>query len=182
MIPAVKNVFNFAAALMVLLNLAGCASSGVVKDASPISTGRPVSLDFVLVETSSSLTNLESEKITLNDAIISCLQQRQVFGVVTADPVATGAGSGLKVRVEIREIHKVSEDARLWIGALAGRAQILVQVSVTDLKSGAQIETFEVEGKSGKSATAGTTNEAIERAAEQVAAEMVKISMKTAND
>ncbi len=175
-----KFIFNFAVTLIFLLNLAGCASSsGVVRNASPIATGRPVSLDFVLVETSSSLVNLEPEKNALNDSIISCLQQSQIFGVVSASNIVVSQGSGLKVSADIKEIHKVSDDARLWIGGLAGRAQILVQLIVTDLKSGAQIETFEVEGKSGKSAAAGTTDEAIERAAEKVAAELVKISMQT---
>jgi hypothetical protein len=65
------------------------------------------------------------------------------------------------------------------MGGLAGRARIVIQVTVTDLNSGNQIETFEVEGKSGKSAEAGTTDEAIQRAAEQVVAEMAEISSRT---
>ena len=62
---------------------------------------------------------------------------------------------------------------------MAGQARIVVHVTVSDLKSGDQIESFEVEGKSGKSAFAGTTEEAIERAAEQVAAEVVRLNART---
>ena len=65
------------------------------------------------------------------------------------------------------------------MGGLAGRARKVVQVTVTDLDYGNQIETFEAEGKSGKSAEAGTTDEAIQRAAEQVVAEMAEISSRT---
>jgi len=62
---------------------------------------------------------------------------------------------------------------------LAGQARMVVQVTVTDLDSGNQIETFEAEGRSGKSARAGTTNEAIQQAAEQVVAGIVEIRSRT---
>ena len=64
------------------------------------------------------------------------------------------------------------------MGALAGQARIVAQVTVTDLNAGNQIETFEVEGKSGKSAVAGTTDEAIQRASEQVVAQILEISSR----
>jgi hypothetical protein len=62
---------------------------------------------------------------------------------------------------------------------LAGQARILVHVTVSDLSSGNQIEVFEVEGKSGKSAFAGTTDEAIQLAAEQIVAKVVKLYSQT---
>jgi hypothetical protein len=65
------------------------------------------------------------------------------------------------------------------MGGLAGQARIVVQVTVTDLNSGNLIETFEAEGKSGNSARAGTTDEAIQRAAEQMVAEIVEIRSRT---
>jgi hypothetical protein len=48
-------------------------------------------------------------------------------------------------------------------------------VTVSDLNSGNQIEVFEAEGKSGKSALAGTTDEAIQMAAEQIVEKVVKL-------
>jgi hypothetical protein len=63
---------------------------------------------------------------------------------------------------------------------LAGEARILVQVTVSDLKSGKKIEMFEVEGKSGRSAYGGTTDEAVQRAAEQVAGEIQRINAQMA--
>jgi len=42
---------NFAALLVVAAILTSCASSGVVRNATPILTTKPVSLDFVYVET-----------------------------------------------------------------------------------------------------------------------------------
>jgi hypothetical protein len=151
----------------------------VVKNASPVSTSTPVPLDFVLVETSTSLDNLETEKQLLNDMIITGLRETQVFGSVSGDKADAGSGGGIKVYADIKEIKKVSRSARVWVGALAGRARILVQVTVSDLNSGNQIQTFEVEGISGGSARAGTTDEAIQRAAQRVVAEMVKVSRQT---
>jgi hypothetical protein len=58
---------------------------------------------------------------------------------------------------------------------LAGQARILVQVTVSDLSSGNQIEVFDAEGKAGKSAFAGTTDEAIQLAAGQIAAKVFKL-------
>jgi hypothetical protein len=85
------------------------------------------------------------------------------------------SGSGIKVAADIKEINKVSDNARLWAGALAGQARILVQVTVSDLSSGNQIEVFDAEGKAGKSAFAGTTDEAIQLAAGQIAAKVFKL-------
>ena len=169
-----------AAVLFVLLILAGCASpSGTVRNASPVLTGQPVSLDHIIVATSSSLAGLAAEKNLLNDSIITNLKETELFGTVGGKMADAISGNGIKVAADIQKIKKVSDNAREWAGALAGQARIVVQVTVSDLKSGGQIESFEVEGKSGKSAFAGTTEEAIERAAEQVVAEAVRLNART---
>jgi hypothetical protein len=90
-------------------------------------------------------------------------------------------GSGITINADITEIRKVSKSKRLWEGAVAGRARIRVHVTVCDFNSGAQIETFETEGESsGGSALAGTTDEAIARAAGEVVVEILKINEQTA--
>ena len=180
MSSAMKEALKLAAPLLALLVLAGCASSsGLVKNASPIATNKPVSLDFVLVETSSSLSDLEGGKRLLNDSIIRGLRETSFFASVSGNRADTNSASGIKIRADIKEINKVSDSARVWMGGLAGQARIVVQVTVTDLNSGNLIETFEAEGKSGKSARAGTTDDAIQRAAEQVVAEIVEIRSRT---
>ena len=180
MSSAMKEALKLAAPLVALLVLAGCASSsGLVKNASPISTNKPVSLDFVLVETSSLLSDLEDGKRLLNDSIIRGLRETSFFASVSGNRADTNSASGIKIRADIKEINKVSDSARVWMGGLAGQARIVVQVTVTDLNSGNLIETFEAEGKSGKSARAGTTDDAIQRAADQVVAEIVEIRSRT---
>jgi hypothetical protein len=175
-----KCIFNLAAILFVLLNLVGCASpSGVVKNDSPVLISKLVSLDFIFVESTSSLGDLETEKHLLGDLIVSGLKEKQFFTSVSGNKADVKSGSGIKVAADIKEINKVSDNARSWAGALAGQARILVQVTVSDLSSGNQIEVFEAEGKSGKSAFAGTTDEAIQLAAGQIVAEVVKLHTQT---
>ena len=171
-----KCVFNLAAILFVLLNLVGCASpSGVVKNDSSVLISKLVSLDFIFVESTSSLGDLETEKHLLGDLIVSGLKEKQWFTSVSGNKADVNSGSGIKVAADIKEINKVSDNVRLWAGALAGQARILVQVTVSDFSSGNQIEVFEAEGKSGKSAFAGTTDEAIQLAAEQIVAKVFKL-------
>jgi hypothetical protein len=171
-----KCGFNLAAILFVLLNLAGCASSsGVVKNASPVMIGKLVSLDFVFVKTTSSAGDLKTEKHLLGDLIVSGLREKQVFASVSGNQADINSAGGISVAADIKEINKVSDNARLWAGALAGRARILIHVTVSDLSSGNQIEVFEAEGKSGQSAFAGTTDEAIQQAADQIVAKVVKL-------
>ena len=175
-----KCVFNLAAILFVLLNLVGCASpSGVVKNDSPVLISKLVSLDFIFVESTSSLGDLETEKHLLGDLIVSGLKEKQFFTSVSGNKADVKSGSGIKVAADIKEINKVSDNARSWAGALAGQARILVHVTVSDLSSGNQIEVFEAEGKSGKSAFAGTTDEAIQLAAGQIVAKVVKLHTQT---
>ena len=162
-----------------LMTLVGCVSSGLIKNGGPVSTIRPVSLDFILVETSCSLPDVKTDGRLLNDNIITGLRDTQLFGSVTGNKEDINSGSGIKVKADIQEIKRVSPGARVWFGALAGNARVLVQVTVSDLNSGDQIQTFEVEGQSGASASAGTTDEAIQRAAQQVVAEVVRIRRQT---
>ena len=171
-----KEACKLAATTLLLLFLAGCASSsGMVRNAGPIATNKPISFDFVLVEISSSLTDVADEKLLLNDSIITGLRETAFFGSVSGIRADTNSTSGIKVSADIMEIQKVSDNARVWMGGFAGQARMVVHVLVTDLDSGNQIETFEAEGKSGKSARAGTTNEAIQQAAEQVVAGIIEI-------
>jgi len=175
-----KSVFKQGMILLVLLAFAGCASSGAIRQVSPISARAPVSVDFALVETTTAIAGLEPETRLLNDLVISGLRGRQVLGEVDGIPAADGSPGGIKIAIKILEIKKISSDERQWAGALAGRAHILVEAKVTDLSSGKPVETFQAEGQSsGGSNLAGTTDEAVQRAAEQIVAEVVRISRFT---
>jgi hypothetical protein len=176
----VNNCLQGAAILIGLSALIGCVSSGGIQHASPIAIHTPVSIDFARVETSSALGDLEAEKHLLNELVISGLRGRYVFGDVDGNMPAAGATNGMNIKIDIKKIKKISSGEREWAGALAGRARIVVGATVSDLSSGKLIETFEVVGESsGGSNLAGGTDEAIQRAAEQVVAQVIEISRQT---
>jgi hypothetical protein len=163
-----------------LMMLAGCVSSGEIKNASPISSSVSITRDQALVETSSSVADPDGQAKLLNALIISGLQEAQKFGRVSGNKDAINPGGGIEINVEIKELFGVSDAARVLFGGLAGRADILVHVTVSDLKSGNQIEAFDAEGKSSAgTAMSGTTSQAVQRAADQVVAEIVKISQQS---
>jgi hypothetical protein len=167
------------ATLIGALLLAGCASpSASLQGASPISANPSLSLDSILVQTSSSLPGLDAEKRTLGDAIVSGLNETGLFTEVSTIATNLASTNVVRIQADIKAIKKVSPDAREWVGTWAGQAQIQVHVTVS--AAGEKIETFEAEGKSGKSAWAGTTDEAIRLAAGQIVAEITRINSKTA--
>jgi hypothetical protein len=177
---AMKCAIKFIPFLLVLLALSGCASTGRVQGASPIKS-RHLDLDLIFATTSSAPGNGEEEKQMLNDRIVSGLKDTHLFKAVSANKAELGSGSGIAIHATIKEIKRVSKNKRLWAGALAGRAQIWIQVTVSDLNSGNQIETFEADGESsGGSSQAGTTEEAVDRAAGVVVGEVLKINSLTA--
>jgi hypothetical protein len=166
--------------LLVVSFMAGCAApSGTVKNTSALSISPSLSIDAILVETTSSSNGSDAERHRLADAILSGLNDTGLFKNVSTNRADVTASKGIKIFADINEIKKVSDTARTWEGAWAGRARILVQVTITDLASGHLVETFAAEGQSGKSAWAGTTDEAIHEAAGEIVAEAVKINAQT---
>jgi hypothetical protein len=165
-------------ATCLLMTFMGCASSGVITKASPISTSTPVSLDFALIQTSASSSAAEAFAPTLNDKIIIDLREKQIFNSV-AENQPDSSDEGIKVKAVITKIKDVSPDSRAWFGSLAGQAEIFIQLTVSDLKTGKQIQTFETEGKSGAYAKAGTTDAAIQLAAHQIVDQIIEITRRT---
>jgi hypothetical protein len=135
-------------------------------------------MDNILVVVSGS-SSLETENQLLSVATVSGLKETSQFSKVAADTKDLGSGNGIKVSLKILGIKKVTDNARLWIGSLAGRARVWVRVTVSDLQTGNQIRVFEVLGESGHTALSGTTDEAIYRAVNQIVAEILKINAET---
>ena len=104
-----KYAFKSALIFTVLLTLVGCASSNVVKVASPVMFSKPVSMDVIYVIIASSTNSLETERHELSDAVISGLNESKMFGTVTGDKVAVGSGSGIRINADIKEIKRLRE-------------------------------------------------------------------------
>jgi hypothetical protein len=172
-----ENALIFSSLLAVLLAIPACmAPPGAALVGQPVVTGRPVSLDNILVVATNATGQSSAESRTLADAIASGLRQTEMFTGVAETPAGLGAGDGVTVLAAITALKPVTDNARDWTGPLAGRARIAVRVTLADLKSGRGIETFAVAGESGQSAYAGTTPEALQMAADKIVAEMLRLN------
>ncbi len=175
-----RYVLGLAALLVALSHITGCVSAPATSRVSSRQLLRkPVTLDPIVVTVTSAAGEFTAEKQLLSDALLSGLKQTAMFATVTGGPDTGGAGAGVTLQPEIITLKKVSENARAWAGALAGQARMEVRVTVADRPSGQPIEVFIAEGVSGKSAFAGTTDEAIQQAAQQIVAEILKLNTQS---
>jgi hypothetical protein len=110
------------------------------------------------------------------DSLISGLNESKMFASVSLTQTKTNTQNGINITADIKRLKKVSDEARVWSGALAGRASVTIHTTINDLKSGRLIAEFEVVGESGKSAFAGTTGEAISRATGQMVKEVLRLN------
>ena len=152
---------------------------GAGRVVNPVVTGKPIALDNLLVTVTSLAADSEAEKTMFGEALVSSLKETRLFVSVAGNPAGLEADDGVKISVAIIALKKVTDNARAWTGALAGRARIAVRVTITDLKSGQPIESFAAEGQSGESAYAGTTDEAVQQAVQPIVAEVLKLNAQT---
>ena len=178
-----KSQFAIFAVVAAHLSLAGCATSSqhAIQLMEPVKSNNLASLDFnfILVTTTTPSTDLQSETRLLQDSILSGLRETGAYARVE-DSNTNAIPAGIKISASIREITRVSAASREWYGGLAGKAEVVVRVELSDLLTGKPVELFEVEGKTGASARAGTTDEAIEQAAAKVVAEVANLDSQAA--
>ncbi|MFI4891263.1 MAG: hypothetical protein ACHQIL_12095 [Steroidobacterales bacterium] len=156
--------------------VAGCASSGAVRTVSAPAGNIVVAHEVARVTATSTVADAGKEVQLLSALVISGLEKSGKFERVTGSPDIAPNGAGVAIAAEIRDLRGVSEAGRIWFGGLAGRARLLVHVTLTDASTSAQLEGFDAEGRSsGGTIFAGTTDQAIQRAAEQIVAEVVKL-------
>jgi len=141
--------------------LTGCASTSTVTGSvAPVSVStRDIA---VTVETKAEDSGAEAQK--LKELIISELSKN---GWKINN-------NGLQLIATIKDITKVGRTARLIGGALAGRASVDVEVVLKN-KENSVLNTFSVTGKSsGGTIFAGTTDQALEKAAGEIVSAITK--------
>jgi len=157
-----RKVFSIIAVIFAL-SLWGCASTGTVSTA--IAPTVPLdNFKTLSVNVQTKVENSEKEAQAFKEILIAELKKNNRWKV--AD---NPHQSQLELSATITNMKKVGTTARLIGGALAGRASVDVDVVLKDT-NGNLITQFSVEGKSsGGTIFAGTTNQALEKAAEQIA-------------
>jgi hypothetical protein len=153
-------------AVIFAAGLFGCASSSKVNNAMTPT----VSLDNFKTLSISVQTKVEDsadEAKSFKEILTSELKKKNKWEVLDGNTQCQ-----LELSAMITDLNKVGGASRIFLGALAGRASVDVDVMVKDA-NGKVISKFSVNGKSsGGTIFAGTTNQALEKAAEQIVAFM----------
>lgn len=154
--------------------VSGCASTGSISEKTGGLSGNSLGNDVVVLETVSEVENSEDQRQLLHAMVAAGLQSRGSFSKVVTSGGIDVPAEHVQITLQVKDLNKVSKTARFWGGALAGRANMLVEVEATDQPEGAQLTRFEATGKSSAGwGGAGTTDQAIERLAEQIVAALI---------
>lgn len=148
----------------------GCASSGKSAMREPLSV-KLGQFKAATVEVKSALSKspdrLDEFMVQLENRIIAKLRARNAFEKIYASTADSAAD--LEIQVIITSIRDVSNFNRVMWGAFAGQANSKATVNFKEHASGKLIGSGEIEGtSSGGSVMAGTTSEAVDRAADEV--------------
>jgi hypothetical protein len=176
----IKAGFTYAAVIAVSFLVTGCVSPGRSKTTPAINAGKPASLAIIYVTTTNAAVSFRDASPHLNDALVSRLVESGMFATVTNQPPALSLGPGIKLTAEILHLKTVTKASRDWLGFLAGRADISLQVTITDLQSGGLIQSFQVEAESGRSAYGEMTDAVIYQAAEEVVKKVLTLNAQLA--
>jgi hypothetical protein len=152
---------------MVIL-LEGCASKGTITATTPVGP-KLSTYKTILFNTSSQVPGSSEEILQLESMTIAKLREKGLFDKIVSGASSPDAQADLRLNAKIIQLKRVSSGARVMVGAMAGRAGIDVEVELVDVKESRNIGTFVAQGRSsGGSVFAGTTPQAVERAAEQI--------------
>lgn len=167
-----KNELKLKSVLIFLLLsffIGGCASTGSIKSNIPVPSQANLSgYKTLKVSVSSDVPECSREIKELEMQTLLKIREINHFKEILNNPSISD--SDLELKANIVKIRKISQGSRLLLGALAGQSGIIVNAELIDKSNQKKLCEFSVEGKSsGGTVFAGTTSQAIERAAEQIA-------------
>lgn len=140
----------------------GCAPQVTVKPEAEfkIKGERTVS-----VEVTSLVPDSQKETEQIRKSLIEKLKSSNVF----KDVVENNQNAEVLIKVEIKELNKVSPSDRFWYGATAGRAKVAGRITVFEGSSDKVLGSFYVESlSSGGTIFAGTTEDTINKFVDKV--------------
>lgn len=151
--------------LLALTLLVGCAAGGAVQQTSAGSAAIDSTKSGAVI-VKSAVKDRDSVAENLRQAINNQLLNKRVFASLPGDPTV----ADVRLDVTIIEVSEVSQASRILFAAFAGQAKVIADVDVIDRKTGASLGQMRAEGKSsGGHVFAGTTSEALDQMASQVA-------------
>lgn len=150
----------------------GCASTGKSTVRQPF-VAKLGQFESTVVEVTSTVATppakIDEFMTQLEVRIITKLREQRAFEKVYSWAANADAQAQLKVSVVITSVREVDNFDRLMWGAMAGQASTKAVVEIRETASDALLGSHEIVGKSsGGTVFAGTTNEAVDRTAEEV--------------
>lgn len=168
-----SRILGLSAITFLALVLAGCASTSSTVASEPMET-KLGKYKTLIINTTAAVEQADTETAQLEGVLSAKLKRTGLFQNVHTD---TTRKDGVMLNAKIVNLKKVSPTKRLMLGAFAGRGTMAVDVELVDAKTGKKLGSFLSEGKtSGGTAFAGTTEQAIEKVAEEIAT-FVKTNM-----
>ena len=150
--------------------LAGCASSHQYRVITPLATAIQAHREiFVLMSHPGEDPSTLDERDMLTVETRRALEQADRI-VSVLDETQRHDAKGIVLELCVTRIARVTHAKRFWLGAMAGRASVEVQVRLLDPKTAAVLGSATITGtSSGGTIFAGTTDDAIIEAAKAVA-------------
>lgn len=145
-----------------------CARSATTIRTAPSAT--PRSFETAIVSVRSADAGIgETERKQFETMVVALLLERRVAPNIVLGESSTGRQNAMVIDLAITGVRKVGGLQRALFGAFAGRASMAVDVAFRDGADPAPFAEFTVKGETGSTGYAGTSTEAIARAAQEVA-------------
>lgn len=131
--------------VLIFVLLSACASRGVMINTSPTEV-KLSQYRSLWVSVSSEIAN-EDEMRILEDEVVRKLKSTAMFKQISG-PGESATPLDLHLQLNIVDIYRVSQQARVFSGAMPGKAKILVDGELIDTATQQKIGDFRIEGKS----------------------------------
>lgn len=162
------RLFRWVGYLAIACMVGGCAATTRQTVLQPLTVSLKSAAHIVVdVASNGPVTAAEAESFA--SQVVAKLDATGKFSDVARKGSMIGS-EDLLVKCEVSDIRRVTTAARALVGAMAGRASMDVHVTLIEPASGKTVGEANVSGvSSGGTIFAGTTEQAIEKAAEAVA-------------
>ena len=160
--------FRFGLIFLSVMLLCSCSAG------SKITAERPIKIKLsnyktVTLQVTSAEEDVEEELAELEENIINELTKLQLFESVSLGTSADSTQSDLHIKATVLNMKKVGGRTRFFLGAFAGRASVELALTLTEKKNNTLIGSYSIEGESGGTGFSGGTDDALDKAAEQIA-------------
>lgn len=156
-----------------LLALASCAGTTQI-EREPVTAALTRYQAIALTVDETVDEDVTEEMKELQERVVAAVESLHSFTKVTAADAATAPQPCLRVEATIKKVRKVSDSARFWSGAFAGKASLTAEVRFLD-EAGTSLGCYEITGTSGSTGFSGGTGDAVANVAKDVASLIARL-------